>query len=960
MQARERFIRIARAFSLFLVMSVAHSSTKFPDLKKAPVLLALLFTFHTTLFSQRDKISINDGWFFAKATPEPGASGSGLAGANASQVPGANASGFAGANAKPVSNPSGGIDTAALDWLSVTLPHSWNTADVMDDARGYYRGVGWYKRNIHVPLFKRDKHLAIYFEGAGQLATVYVNGRKAVTHTGGYNGFYVSLDNLVKGDSLAEILVSVDNSFNEDIAPLTADFTFFGGLYRNVSLISTDAIHFEMGADGGSSVLVTTPHVSAAEATVMVRSSIVTPEVSGKTKKRNLLLVSEIRDASGKLVDTDTKKLQLAGGIKLETKQEFLPVATPRLWSVEDPYLYTISTRIVDPATKAVLDEISNPLAFRWYRFSADSGFFLNDKPVKLVGASRHQDRPGMGNAVPSALAREDIGLLKKMGGNFLRVAHYPQDQSVLDECDRLGIIASVEIPLVNEITESENFYKNSEQMLREMIAQNHNHPSVVMWTLMNEIMLKPHFTNDKERQKIYYANIVKLATRLDSITRSIDPARYTMIANHGDFDRYNNTGLTKVAMIVGWNLYSGWYGGELKDFASFLDKHHQRLPDKPLIVSEYGADADPRIRSFTPVKFDKSIEYSLAFHQYYLNEMLKRPFCVAAIIWNLADFNSETREETMPHINNKGMLRWDRQPKDLYYYYQAKLLDKAFVKITSGSWAIRTGIADSGRQVSTQQLQVASNAPSVELRQDGRSLGTQQVSDGLAVFEVPFADGPNLLEVIASKDGKEVRDFANISFRLLPYTMKTDSVPFRSVNILLGARRMYIDEAMGEVWIPDQPYRPGSWGFVGGKPFNHSGNGRLPYGSDKNISGTWDDPVYQTQQVGISEYRLDVPDGYYELTLHFAELSGVSGANLVYNLSESTTAGTRAERVFDVSVNGHLLLEDFNMAASTGAAKAISKKMTVQVIDGKGILVGFNAKKGEPVLNALQVRRIY
>ncbi|RYY53040.1 MAG: DUF4982 domain-containing protein, partial [Chitinophagaceae bacterium] len=830
----------------------------------------------------------------------------------------------------------------------------------MDDEPGYYRGIGWYSRRIHIPAFKRDKHLALYFEGANQLATVYVNGRKAVTHTGGYNGFYVAIDNLVKEDGLADILVSVDNSFNEAIAPLTADFTFFGGLYRNVSLVSTESVHFEMPADGGSSVYITTPIVSAAAATIKIKSSIVTPEQTGKSKKRNLLLVSEIRDASGVLVSSDSRKLQLPAGIRHEATQEFKPLPDPHLWSTSDPYLYTVSTRIVDAGTKSVLDEITNPLGFRWYRFSADSGFFLNDKPVKLVGASRHQDRPGLGNAVPSDLAREDVGLLKKMGGNFLRVAHYPQDQAILDECDRLGIIASVEIPLVNEITESEAFYNNSEQMLREMIAQNHNHPSVVMWTLMNEIMLKPHFTNDKERQKVYYANIVRLATRLDSLTRQLDPARYTMIANHGDFDRYNNTGLTKVAMIVGWNLYSGWYGGELKDFASFLDKHHQRLPDKPLIVSEYGADADPRIRSFTPVKFDKSMEYALGFHQYYLNEMLKRPFCIAAIIWNLADFNSETREETMPHINNKGMLRWDRLPKDLYHYYQAKLLDKPFVKIISAGWNMRTGITDSGKLVSTQPLQVASNAASVELRLNGQSLGKKQTTDGLAGFDVPFTNGTNQLQALITAEGREIPDFAAINFQLQPWSLRDTAVPFTSVNILLGAKRMYIDEILQQVWVPEQSYRPGSWGSVGGKPFNQSGNGRLPYGSDKNISGTWDDPVYQTQNVGLQEFRLDLPDGSYELTLHFAELAGVAGASLVYNLSEFAKAVTHAERVFDVSINGRLLLADFNMTANTGVAKAIAKKVVLEVRDGKGITIGLTAKKGEPVLNALQVRKLY
>ncbi|RYY53161.1 MAG: glycoside hydrolase family 2, partial [Chitinophagaceae bacterium] len=543
----------------------------------------LLSSLHTSS-QAREKISISDGWLFAKGE-------------------------------------SGRIDTATLAWSPVSLPHSWNTTDVMDDAPGYYRGVGWYKRRLKIPDFKKGKSLGLYFDGANQLATVYIDGRRTMVHTGGYTGFYVPLDNVSNEIADHEILVSVDNSYNEDIAPLTADFTFFGGLYRNAWLISTDPVHFSMGSNGAATVDITTPEVSVAKALVKVNTEVV--NFSGQ--KRKLKVTVLVRDRDHNLVSKTENRTEIKTREKKTITVNTGAVPSPHLWSPDDPYLYSVTTSITDAATGELLDELVYPLGFRWYRFDPAEGFFLNGKALKLVGASRHQDRPWMGNAVPDVLAREDVQLLKKMGGNFLRVAHYPQDQAILEECDRLGIIASVEIPLVNEISETETFSRNAENMLREMIAQNRNHPSVVIWCLMNEIMLKPHFNNDKTRQAVYFSNIVQLAARLDSIARQTDPARYTMIANHGDFDRYNNTGLTKIAMITGWNLYSGWYGGELKDFAGFLEKHHAKLPGIPLIVSEYGADADPRIRSLAPVKFDKSVEYSLAFHQYYLNEMLKR-----------------------------------------------------------------------------------------------------------------------------------------------------------------------------------------------------------------------------------------------------------------------------------------------------------------------------------------------
>jgi beta-galactosidase len=277
-----------------------------------------------------------------------------------------------------------------------------------------------------------------------------------------------------------------------------------------------------------------------------------------------------------------------------------------------------------------------------------------------LIGTSRHQDYKGLGNAVDKKLALQDVAFIKNMGANFLRIAHYPQDPAVLQACDELGLLTSVEIPVVNEITESASFYNNCINMQVEMIRQNYNHPSVIIWCYMNEIFLRPHFNGERNGRK----NILPpLQSRknIGQCYRKEDPSRYTMIANHADFARYNEYGLTTLSMLTGWNLYSGWYGGKLEDFSVFLDKHHQKLPQQPFMVAEYGADADNRIRSMEPVRFDKSVEYTTRFHQYYIGEIMKRPFVAGAVIWNLADFNSETRIETMPHINNKGLLTWDR-----------------------------------------------------------------------------------------------------------------------------------------------------------------------------------------------------------------------------------------------------------------------------------------------------------
>jgi beta-galactosidase len=838
----------------------------------------------------------------------------------------------------------------SIKWEPVHLPHTWNTDDVLDDTPGYYRGIGWYKKKLFINKSLQGKQLYLFFEGANQVTEVFINGQKMGAHMGGYSGFYVPITHSISLDKENELLVKVDNSFNQYIPPLSADFTFYGGIYRDVWLIAVDPIHFSLDDHGSNSVYITTPSVCQQLATVNIRSAIAGYDIN----EREVKIKSTIRNNKDAIVATSMLTIKITSGNM--PVQQTISIKHPNLWSPESPYLYKVRTEISDAKSGKLLDAVTNPLGFRWFNFDAAKGFFLNGKSYKLVGTSRHQDYKGMGNAVPPELARKDVEWLKKMGGNFLRVAHYPQDPVVLQTCDSLGILASVEVPIVNEITESDTFYNNCHNMQVEMIRQNFNHPSVITWCYMNEVLLRSHYNNDKEKQKKYYAAITRLAQSLDSLTRKEDPSRYTMIAYHGDYNRYRDIGLVDIPMIAGWNLYSGWYGAQLKDFPAFLDAFHKDYPDKPMVISEYGADADPRIRSMEPVRFDKSVEYSTLFHQYYLTEMLKRPFVAAAIIWNLADFNSETRTESMPHINNKGLMTWDRIPKDPYYYYQAMLSKTPFVKILGAQAS--EGVADSGHFSCIRPLQVAANIKELELIVNGKSAGKQLVENGLCEWKVPFINGDNRIEVKGKKNGELFSDKAVLSFCLLPYRLDNTSIPFHQMNILLGANRYFIDEEQ-QTWIPDQQYHEGSWGYVGGKNFKVRGNNRLPYGTDKNIAGTNDDPVYQTQRMGIEKYKLDLPAGEYELTLHFAELLGGQVKELAYNLSDSDRIEPNGERIFNVWVNGKLLLENFNIMAQYGAAKAVIKKVRLTIENNKGIEIDFKATEGEPVLNALQVKKI-
>jgi beta-galactosidase len=347
-------------------------------------------------------------------------------------------------------------------------------------------------------------------------------------------------------------------------------------------------------------------------------------------------------------------------------------------------------------------------------------------------------------------------------------------------------------------------------------------------------------------------------------------------------------------------------------------------------------------------VRFDKSVEYTTRYHRYYLPEILKRPFVAGSVVWNLADFNSETRNESMPHINNKGLLEWNRTPKDPYYYYTAMLVKHPFIKILGAS--LRGGAQDS-----LQLLQVANNFTETDLYINGQPLGKQTTENGLAEWHVSFKNGPNLIRVTGKKNGKLFSDQKEIMFRLQPGSLSRAIQPFDGLNILLGANR-YFTDSKNEIWIPDQEYRKESWGHIGGKAFRLP-NGNLPYGTDKNIIGTDDDPIYQTQQTDITFYRLDVPDGKYELGLYFSELVGGKVQQLVYNLDSTGRTELAVKRIFDVVVNDETVLKNFNIEQECGIATAVRKTFIVTAKDNKGIIILFRAIEGEAVLNAVQLR---
>lgn len=811
------------------------------------------------------------------------------------------------------------------NWEAVNLPHSWNIDDPFDEEKGYYQGVGWYRKVLNTDVLPQKEKAFLYFEAANQYAQVYINGKKVGEHKGGYTAFCFDISNyLQKGDNLLE--VQLDNSDDPAVPPLKGDFNFYGGIYRDVYLILTNAVHFEMLDHASSGIYITTPVVDAAEAVISIRGSLQNEGAQAGTYS----VKAEIYNQNGERVVQYGRYIELkAGANNLDWTFSF---PKPELWSPDKPNLYKVIIQLMNEANKQVLDELVQPLAFRTFKFDPDEGFYLNGKPLKLIGVNRHQDLPGKANALSNAEHLRDMELIKSMGANFFRTAHYPQDPTILQACDRLGLIVTMEIPLDHEITDSPEFYENCKIMMREMIRQYHNHPSIVIWAYMNEMFLGRNL----ERDRPWIDKIVAFAKELEQLTRSEDSTRYTMIPNHGDFKVYHESGMTQIPMIVGWNLYYGWYEEGFEGFGAFIDHAHEMLPDKPLIVTEYGAGADPRLRSFEPVRFDFAVEWETDFHQSHLEQITERPYLSGATVWNMFDFGSTNRQDAVPHVNNKGLCGFDRQPKDAFHLYQAWLSDQPFLKIAQGAWTSRIGIQKDSNQPYTQTVRAFGNVVQAELFHNGKSLGAKQLTQYNATWEVPFVDGENRLELRSTENGISIKDVQTIDFVLYPEVSLKDQ---DHICLNLGTDLYFIDEDGQQLWVPEKESKNKSWGYVGGQRFLSRDRG---VGTDRDILGTPKDPLFQTQRTGVEQVVFPLKPGTYRLNLHFAEL-------------ERKNAG---ERVFALKANGVLLHPGLDIAKEAGQFRATTLEYIIQ-LDEPLLSLDFLPQNGEAVINAIQIQKV-
>lgn len=555
---------------------------------------------------------------------------------------------------------------------TVNLPHTWNGIDGQDGGNDYYRGKCTYIKEIAKADMPQGEEIYLQLDGVNSSAFVYFNSKLVCTHHGGYSTFRVKLENIKDNN---EIKIEADNSPNDFVYPQQADFTFYGGIYRDVTLIGVEKNHFDLDFFGAPGIQIT-PIVNGDKADVNVKTYI----TGG----------GEVR-------------VTVNGETKTGTEVDFI-VDNPHLWNgVSDPYLYNaVAELIVDGK---VVDRVESRFGIRSFKVDHQKGFILNGKPYPLRGVSRHQDRPGIGNALLPEHHREDVELICEMGANTIRLAHYQHAQCFYDLCDEKGLVVWAEIPYIS--SHLEKGVENTKTQMTELIAQNYNHPCIVTWGLSNEITMNGASPAVVENHKM----LNDLVHSMDK-TRPTTEAVVTMCSMDNEY--------VHISDIVSYNHYFGWYGGNVNMYGPWFDKFHEKYPNKAIGISEYGCEA-LNWHATDIVQGDYTEEYQAYYHEELIKQIAVRPYLWATHVWNMFDFAADARAEGGENgMNHKGLVTFDRKyKKDSFYAYQAWLSDKPMLHICSKRYIDR--VEDKVK------IKVYSNQDEVELFANGESVGVQK-----------------------------------------------------------------------------------------------------------------------------------------------------------------------------------------------------------------------------------------
>ena len=606
----------------------------------------------------RNIVSINQGWFFSK---------------EATAVP----------------------ETLCTDWEAVNVPHCWNAVDGQDGGNDYWRGTAYYAKTIAKADLPAADRYYLEIQGANSSADVYLDGKQLAHHDGGYSTWRVDLTETLADESL--LVIAVDNTANDRVYPQMADFTFYGGLYRNVNIIAVSESHFDLDYYGTPGIKVT-PIMEEADAKTEV-------EVFLTNAKEGQIIRYTLQNQEGKVLGTK----------ETADKKIIFRIKNAHLWhGRKDPYLYSVKAELVEG--EEVLDTVSTRFGCRSYKIDPENGFILNGEEYPLRGVSRHQDRWGFGNALLREHHEEDIELICEVGATTIRLAHYQHDQYFYDLCDEKGLVIWAEIPYISNHMPAGR--ENTISQMKELITQNYNHPSIVVWGLSNEISIAGATPDLLENHNI----LNDMCHEMDK-TRPTTMAVVSMCSMDDPYVRIPDT--------VSYNHYFGWYGGDTTMNGPWFDEFHKKYPNQPIGCSEYGCEA-LNWHTSNPQQGDYTEEYQAYYHEELIKQLFTRKYMWATHVWNMFDFGADARAEGGENgQNHKGLMTFDRKyKKDAFYAYKAWLNPEPMVHICGKRYVDR--VED------VTKVTVYSNLPTVELFANGESLGVKEAADHFFYFDVP------------------------------------------------------------------------------------------------------------------------------------------------------------------------------------------------------------------------------
>lgn len=626
-----------------------------------------------------------------------------------------------------------------VDWEIVNVPHTWNAIDG-SNGFDFYKGACWYRKEFCLDTSAKGNKVFIEFNGSNSITDVYVNGKHMGQHRGGYSTFRFDITEVIEYGNKNILSVKVDNTVVDDVYPQKADFTFYGGIYRDVNLIIANSVHFDLMDYGSKGVYIVQEDVSKEKASLRIKTRI----VNNNEEEKKVRLWADILDATGNHVTYAVKEVLIPAG-QTNVVEMPLVLEKPILWNGrKNPYQYEAKVSMV--SFNDTIDELSIPFGVRYFKVDAERGFFLNGEHLPLKGVSRHQDRKDLGWAITENEQNEDMEIIKEIGANSIRLAHYQHSQYFYDLCDKEGMVLWAEIPFISVMSESDLEGSNAKQQMIELIRQNYNHPSIMFWGIQNEIQIGGERTE-----------VRKLVKELNELTKKEDPTRLTTMANVmfvEDTDEYNY-----ITDVVGSNRYYGWYTGEAEDFADWIDGFHQTNPGVGLCIAEYGAEGIVQYHSNNPKVKDYTEEYHALYHEKVWKIFETRPFLWATYVWNMFDFGANIRDEGgVKGRNNKGLVTYDRKiKKDAFYMYKAHWSEEKFVHITSKRFV--------DRAEDKINIKVYSNCNEVTLYVNGKEMESK-VDDGrIFIFEdIVIHEGINVIKAISKVNDAVLEDVASFN----------------------------------------------------------------------------------------------------------------------------------------------------------------------------------------------------